>query len=216
MYQAVIAGAVRTAVGKFGGTLQGVPAVELGALVVKETLARTGLAPEQVEEVILGNVLQAGLGQNPARQAAMQAGVPYGVPSYSINKVCGSGLKAVILAAQMVALGEAEVVVAGGMENMSNAPYLAMDHRWGSRMGDGRLTDEMLKDGLTCAFIDAHMGITAENVAARHGISREDQDIFSLASQRKAQAAIEAGAAPGLCHGRVPTAGLLPGATGRP
>lgn len=193
MYQAVIVGAVRTAVGKFGGVLKGVSAVDLGAIVVKETLTRAGLSPQQVDEVILGNVLQAGLGQNPARQAAVKAGLPFEVPSYSINKVCGSGLKAVILAAQMVALGDSEVVVAGGMENMSNAPYLAGDHRWGSRMGDGRLTDEMLIDGLTCAFIDAHMGITAENVAARYGITREEQDIFSLASQRKAQAAMEAG-----------------------
>ncbi|MDA8335830.1 MAG: acetyl-CoA C-acetyltransferase [Peptococcaceae bacterium] len=191
MYQAVIAGAVRTAVGRFGGSLQGVPAVELGAAVVKESLARSGLAPEQVEEVILGNVLQAGLGQNPARQAAVKAGVPFEVPSYTINKVCGSGLKAVILAAQTVALGDAEVVVAGGMENMSASPYLDPDHRWGGRMGDTRLTDTMLKDGLTCAFIDAHMGITAENVAARHGITREEQDAFSLDSQHKARAAIE-------------------------
>jgi len=193
MYRAVLAGAVRTAVGKFGGSLAGVPATRLGALVVKEALSRCGLAPEQVDEVILGNVLSAGLGQNPARQAAVGAGIPYEVPSYTVNKVCGSGLKAVILAAQMVALGDAEVVVAGGMENMSASPYLAPGHRWGSRMGDGRLTDSMLKDGLTCAFVDAHMGITAENVAARYGVTREDQDRLALASQHKAVAAIDAG-----------------------
>jgi len=193
MYQAVLAGAVRTAVGRFGGFLRDVSAVELGALVVREALARTGLTPEQVEEVILGNVLQAGLGQNPARQAAVRAGVPYEIPSYTVNKVCGSGLKAVTLAVQAVALGDAEIVVAGGTENMSAAPYLDTERRWGSRMGDGRLSDGMLKDGLTCAFIDAHMGITAENVAARYGISREEQDAFALGSQRKAQAAMETG-----------------------
>ncbi|MCL6634800.1 MAG: acetyl-CoA C-acetyltransferase [Peptococcaceae bacterium] len=193
MREAVIAVAVRTAVGKFGGALTGCPAVELGALVIKEALRRTGLKGDQVDEVIMGNVLQAGLGQNPARQSAVKAGIPVEVPAWTLNKVCGSGLKTVGLAAQLVAAGEADIIVAGGMENMSAAPYLLNNARWGHRMGDGKVVDEMIRDGLWCAFIDAHMGITAENVAARYGVTREDQDRFALASQEKAIAAIDAG-----------------------
>lgn len=193
MREAVIVGAVRTAVGKFGGALTGCTAVDLGALVIKEALQRAGLSGHQVDEVIMGNVLQAGLGQNPARQAAIKAGLPVEVPAWSLNKVCGSGLKTVGLAAQLVAAGEADIVVAGGMENMSAAPYVLNAARWGQRMGDGKVVDEMIKDGLWCAFIDAHMGITAENVAAKYGITRDDQDRFSADSQEKAIAAIDAG-----------------------
>ena len=191
--EAVIVSAVRTAVGKFGGALCGFPAVDLGALVIREALLRAGINGSQVDEVVMGNVLQAGLGQNPARQAAVKAGIPVEVPAWSLNKVCGSGLKTVGLAAQLVAAGEADVIVAGGMENMSDAPYVLNHARWGQRMGDGKVVDEMIKDGLWCAFIDAHMGITAENVAAKYGVTREDQDAFAAASQEKAVAAIEAG-----------------------
>lgn len=193
MREAVIVGAVRTAVGKFGGALAGCSAVDLGALVIKEALQRAGLSGHLVDEVIMGNVLQAGLGQNPARQASIKAGIPVEVPAWSLNKVCGSGLKTVGLAAQLVAAGEADMIVAGGMENMSAAPYVLNAARWGQRMGDGKVVDEMIKDGLWCAFIDAHMGITAENVAAKYGVTREDQDRFSAASQEKAIAAIDAG-----------------------
>lgn len=191
--EAVIVSAVRTAVGKFGGSLTGCPAVDLGALVIKEALQRAGLKGDQVDEVIMGNVLQAGLGQNPARQSAVKAGIPVEVPSWTLNKVCGSGLKTVGLAAQLVAAGEADVIVAGGMENMSAAPYVLNNARWGHRMGDGKVVDAMIKDGLWCAFNDVHMGITAENIAARYGVTREDQDRFALASQEKAIAAIDAG-----------------------
>lgn len=173
--------------------MAGCPAVDQGALVIKEALRRAGLEGKQVEEVIMGNVLQAGLGQNPARQAAIKAGIPLEIPSWSLNKVCGSGLKTVGLAAQLVAAGEADVIVAGGMENMSAAPYLLGNARWGHRMGDGKVVDAMIKDGLWCAFTDAHMGITAENVAAKYGVTREDQDRFSVASQEKAIAAIDSG-----------------------
>ncbi|RJQ30771.1 MAG: acetyl-CoA C-acetyltransferase [Peptococcaceae bacterium] len=193
MHKAVIVGAVRTAVGKFGGTLADVPATGQGALVIAEALRRSGLEGRQVDEVLMGNVLQAGLGQNPARQAAVKAGIPYETPAATINKVCGSGLKTVGLAAQLIAAGEAGVIVAGGMENMSAAPYLVEKARWGCRMGDGKLVDSMIRDGLWCAFGDVHMGVTAENVAARYGVSREEQDRFSAASQQKAIAAIDAG-----------------------
>ncbi|RJQ31284.1 MAG: acetyl-CoA C-acetyltransferase [Peptococcaceae bacterium] len=193
MHKAVIVGAVRTAVGKYGGTLVEVPATEQGALVIAEALRRSGLEGRQVDEVLMGNVLQAGLGQNPARQAAVKAGIPYEVPAATINKVCGSGLKTVGLAAQLIAAGEADVIVAGGMENMSAAPYLIEKARWGYRMGDGKLVDSMIRDGLWCAFGDVHMGVTAENVAARYGVSREDQDRFSAESQQKAIAAIDTG-----------------------
>ncbi|MBF7083092.1 acetyl-CoA C-acetyltransferase [Desulfallas sp. Bu1-1] len=193
MREAVIVSSVRTAVGKYGGSLTTVPAADMGAQVIAEALRRAGVEPGQVDEVIMGNVLQAGLGQNPARQAAIKAGIPHDVPSWTLNKVCGSGLKTVGLAAQLVAAGEADIIVAGGMENMSAAPYLVEKGRWGYRMGDAKLVDTMIRDGLWCAFNDVHMGITAENIAARYGITREDQDVFSVGSQQKAIAAIDEG-----------------------
>lgn len=193
MREAVIVSAVRTAVGKFNGTLGSIPAVDLGAMVIAEALKRAGVKPGQVDEVFMGNVLQAGLGQNPARQASVKAGLPYEVPATSVNIVCGSGLKTVGLAAQLIWAGEADMVVAGGMENMSLAPYATDKARWGLRMGDGKLVDTMIKDGLWCAFNNIHMGMTAENIAARYGITREDQDVFSAGSQSKALAAIDGG-----------------------
>ncbi|KJR96071.1 MAG: acetyl-CoA acetyltransferase [Peptococcaceae bacterium BRH_c4a] len=193
MREAVIVSSVRTAVGKFGGALNGTPAVELGALTIKEAITRAGIDGGLVDEVIMGNVLQAGLGQNPARQAAVKAGLPQEVPAWTLNLVCGSGLKTVGLAAQQIWSGDADIVVAGGMENMSIAPYVLDKARWGMRMGDGKIVDAMIKDGLWCAFNDIHMGITAENVAEQHGISREDQDRFSVSSQEKAVAAIDSG-----------------------
>lgn len=188
---AVIVAAARTAVGAFGGGLSAVPATELGSVVVRELLQRTSLSG--VDEVIIGNVLQAGLGQNPARQVALGAGLPTSTPAITINRVCGSGLSAVALAAQAIRAGDAEVLVAGGTENMSRAPYLLEQARSGYRLGDGKVVDEMIRDGLWCAFDDCHMGITAENVASDYKVSREDQDAFAAASQRKAQAAIESG-----------------------
>lgn len=193
MREAVIVSAVRTAVGKYGGSLMSVPVAATGAGVIAEALRRAGVEPRQVDEVILGNVLQAGLGQNPARQASVQAGLPHEVPAWTLNKVCGSGLKTVGLAARLIGAGEADVMVAGGMENMSAAPYLMEKGRWGYRMGDGKLVDTMIKDGLWCAFNDVHMGITAENIAARYGITREEQDVFAAGSQQKAVDAIDAG-----------------------
>ncbi|MDW7684378.1 MAG: acetyl-CoA C-acetyltransferase [Bacillota bacterium] len=193
MRNAVVVGAVRTPVGSFGGSLKDVAAVDLGALVIREALRRAGVSGDQVDEVIMGNVLQAGLGQNPARQAALRAGLPVDVPALTINKVCGSGLKAMNLAASAVMLGDADIVVAGGMENMSQAPYLTAGARWGLRMGNATLVDSMLTDGLMCAFNDIHMGITAENIAADFCISREEQDELAAESQRRAVAAIEAG-----------------------
>jgi acetyl-CoA C-acetyltransferase len=189
----VIVSAVRTALGTFGGSLAGIPAVDLGAAVIKEALQRAGVQPEQVDEVIMGNVLQAGLGQNPARQAAIKAGIPVEAASLTINKVCGSGMKAVHLAAQSILAGDAEVIVAGGMENMSRAPYLLDQARFGYRMGNGNLSDTLVSDGLTCAFNHYHMGITAENVAGQYEISREMQDRLAASSQEKAVSAIEAG-----------------------
>ncbi|WP_410512260.1 acetyl-CoA C-acetyltransferase [Paenibacillus sp. BR2-3] len=189
----VIVSAVRTALGTFGGSLAGVPAVDLGALVIKEALQRAGVKPELVDEVIMGNVLQAGLGQNPARQAAVKAGIPVEASSLTINKVCGSGMKAVHLAAQSILAGDADVVVAGGMENMSRAPYLLDQARFGYRMGNGTITDTLVQDGLTCAFNQYHMGITAENVAGQYEISREMQDRLAASSQEKAIRAIEEG-----------------------
>jgi len=193
MREAVIVSSVRTAVGKFGGALNGTPAVELGALAIKEAIKRAGIDGSLVDEVIMGNVLQAGLGQNPARQAAVKAGLPQEVPAWTMNLVCGSGLKTVGSAAQQIWSGDADIVVAGGMENMSIAPYVLDKARWGMRMGDGKIVDAMIKDGLWCAFNDIHMGITAENVAEKFGISREDQDRFSASSQEKAIAAIDSG-----------------------
>jgi acetyl-CoA C-acetyltransferase len=189
----VIASAVRTAVGTFGGSLKDISPVDLGALVIKSALDQAAVKPEQVDEVIMGSVLQAGLGQNVARQAAIKAGLPNEVPCLAINKVCGSGLKSVTLAAAGIAAGDAEIIVAGGTENMSAAPYLIAGARWGMRMGDSQVTDSMVKDGLWCAFNDYHMGMTAENLAAKYNISRERQDQFALESQQRAQAAIESG-----------------------
>jgi acetyl-CoA C-acetyltransferase len=195
MREVVIVSAVRTAVGSFNGSLSSFSAVELGSMVIKEAIARAGVAPESVDEVIFGNVLQAGLGQNPARQAAIKAGVPIEVPSYTVNKVCGSGLKTVNLAAQAIMAGDADIVVAGGMESMTNAPYvLESKVRQGLRMGDSKVIDTMVHDGLWCAFNDYHMGITAENVAEKFGITREAQDQLAFASQQKAVKAIESGA----------------------
>jgi len=193
MREVVIVSAVRTAIGSFGGALKDVPAVELGAVVIKEAVKRANIKPEQVDEVIFGNVIQAGLGQSPARQAAVKAGIPVEVPAFTLNKVCGSGLRSVSLAAQVIKAGDADVVIVGGMENMSAAPYLLQKARWGQRMGDGKLVDSMIKDGLWEAFNNYHMGITAENIAEKWNLTREMQDEFSAASQQKATAAQKAG-----------------------
>jgi acetyl-CoA C-acetyltransferase len=193
MTEAVIVAAARTAIGKFGGTLAKVPAPELGAIVIKEVLRRVNLAPEQVDEVILGQVLTAGSGQNPARQAAIKAGLPVSVPAMTINKVCGSGLKAVMLAAQAIRNGDAQVVIAGGQENMSASPHVMLGSRDGFRMGDAKIIDSMIVDGLWDVYNQYHMGITAENVAKAHGIDRAAQDAFAVASQSKAAAAQDAG-----------------------
>lgn len=193
MTEVVIVAAVRTPIGSFGGSLKDISAVDLGSLVIKDAIERAGLEPEQVDEVIMGNVLGAGLGQNVARQMSVHAGVPVTVPAFTINKVCGSGLKAVQLAVQAVLCGDAEVVVAGGAENMSQAPYILPNQRWGSRMGNATVVDTMLRDGLTDGFEDFHMGITAENIAEQYGITREDQDSFALQSQKRAVAAVESG-----------------------
>ena len=189
----VIVAAARTAVGKFGGTLAKTPAAELGATVIKALLERARLEGGQVGEVILGQVLQAGTGQNPARQAVIKSGLPHAVPAMTINKVCGSGLKAVMLAAQAIRDGDSEIVIAGGQENMSLAPHVLANSRTGARMGDWKLQDTLLLDGLVCAFNNYHMGITAENIAEKYGISREEQDAFAYASQQKAIAAIDSG-----------------------
>ena len=191
--EVVIVSAVRTAIGSFGGALKDVSAPQLGAIVIKEALAKAGLAGDSVDEVIMGNVLQAGLGQNPARQAASGAGLPDEVSSMTINKVCGSGLKAVHLAAQAIIAGDADIVVAGGMENMSQAPYLLQGARDGYRMGDQKVVDSMVHDGLWCAFNDYHMGVTAENICTKYDLTREEQDHFAANSQQKAVQAIEAG-----------------------
>ena len=193
MNDVVIVAATRTAIGSFQGALATVPAVDLGAAVIKQLLEQTQLDPALVDEVILGQVLTAGAGQNPARQAAIKAGLPYSVPALTLNKVCGSGLKALHLAAQAIRCGDAEVVIAGGQENMSLAPYVMPSARTGQRMGHGQLIDSMISDGLWDAFNDYHMGITAENLVDKYGLSREQQDAFAAESQRKAVAAIEAG-----------------------
>jgi len=189
----VIVAAARTAVGKFGGSLAKVPAAELGATVLKALLERAKLTGEQVSEVILGQVLQAGTGQNPARQAVIKGGLGNGVPAMTINKVCGSGLKAVMLAAQAIRDGDAEIVLAGGQESMSLAPHVLPNSRDGQRMGDWKLVDTMINDGLWDVYNQYHMGITAENVAKKYGISREQQDALAFASQQKAAAAQDAG-----------------------
>lgn len=191
--EAVIVAAVRTAIGSFNGSLKNISAPDLGAAVIKDALKQAGVQPDQVDEIIMGNVLQAGLGQNPARQAAIKAGIPESASSMTINKVCGSGLKAVHLAAQAIIAGDAEVVVAGGMENMSQAPYILKNARDGFKMGDQKLVDSMTSDGLTCAFNDYHMGVTAENLCSKYDIGRGEQDEFAASSQEKAVKAIEEG-----------------------
>lgn len=195
MKEVVIASAVRTAIGTFNGSLAPVSAIELGSIVIREAVNRANIPDHLIDEVIMGNVLQAGLGQNPARQAALHAGLPVKTPALTLNKVCGSGLKAVQLAAQSIIAGDADIVLAGGMESMSNAPYLLESKaRWGYRMGDAKLVDVMIKDGLWCAFHDYHMGITAENVAEQYHITRQAQDELAVQSQQKALAAIAEGA----------------------
>ncbi len=190
----VLAGACRTAIGTMGGALSTTPAVELGAIVIKEALNRAGVAPEAVDQVYMGCVIQAGLGQNVARQASIKAGLPIETPAVTINVVCGSGLNCVNQAAQMILAGDADVVVAGGMENMSMAPYAVMQGRYGYRMNDGKLVDTMVHDALWDAFNDYHMGITAENICEKWGITREELDVFAANSQQKACAAMESGA----------------------
>ncbi len=191
MKEIVLLGACRTAVGKFGGTLANVPATRLGEIVIEEAMRRAGIKPHEVDEVLMGCILSAGLGQNVARQAAMGAGIPETVPATTINNVCGSGLKAVTMAAALIRNGDADVVIAGGTENMSAAPYLLDKARYGYRMGNGTLVDSMIQDGLWDVFGNYHMGVTAENVAERYGISREAQDAFALESQMRAKKAQE-------------------------
>jgi acetyl-CoA C-acetyltransferase len=193
MAKAMILSGARTAIGAFGGSLKDIPVTELGRIVIEAAIERAKIERNEVQEVILGNVLQAGNGMNPARQAAVAAGVPESVPSMAINKVCGSGLKAVALAAQAIIAGDAELLVAGGMESMSRAPYLLKDARWGYRMGNGEMVDYMVSEGLTCALAHCHMGVTAENIVAKYGISRQAQDEFSAESQRRAVEAINEG-----------------------
>ncbi|MDI2588450.1 acetyl-CoA C-acetyltransferase [Psychrobacillus sp. NEAU-3TGS] len=191
--EVVIVSAVRTAIGSFQGALKDVPATKLGAIVIEKALEKAGVSKDAVDEVIMGNVLQAGLGQNPARQASIQAGLPVAVSALTINKVCGSGLKAVHLATQAIIAGDADIIVAGGMENMSQAPYLLKNAREGFRMGDQKVVDSMISDGLWCAFNDYHMGITAENLCDQYSVTREEQDAFSARSQARAASAIEEG-----------------------
>jgi acetyl-CoA C-acetyltransferase len=193
MTEVVIASAVRTAIGSFGGALSPFQAWQLGSIVIKESMVRANVTPDQVHEVFFGNVLQAGQGQGPARQAALKAGLPVEVPATTVNILCGSGLKSVVLAAHQILVGDSNLSIAGGMESMTNAPYLLPKARYGYRMGNGEIVDSMIHDGLTCACNNYHMGITAENVAERLGISREEQDVFALASQEKALAAVEGG-----------------------
>ena len=191
--KAVIVSASRTAIGSFGGALKDVSATELGRIVIESSIERAGIDRADVEEVIMGNVLQAGIGMNPARQSAIAAGIPDSVPSFTVNKVCGSGLKAVALAAQAIAAGDDELIVAGGMESMSLAPFLLKKARWGYRLGNDSIVDSMLSEGLTCAMAGCHMGVTAENIAEKQGISRAAQDAFAAESQRLAEAAIAGG-----------------------
>lgn len=193
MTEAVIVSALRTPVGSFGGAFKDVSAVDLGAAVVKKAIDSIGLDPATIDEMIFGNVLSAGLGQNVARQVAIKAGIPKHVPSFAINKVCGSGLKTVALAAQSILSGDNEIVIAGGTESMSQAPYVLPDARWGKRMGNGQMIDTMLKDGLTDAFTDIHMGITAENIVEKYQFTREQQDELAVRSQNNAEKAVTSG-----------------------
>lgn len=193
MRDVVIVSAIRTAMGSFGGAYINVSAVDLGVTVVKKVMEKINLDPSQVDELIFGNVLNAGLGQNVARQVAIKAGIPEHVPSFTVNKVCGSGLKSVELAAQAIMLGDADIIIAGGTENMSQAAYVLKNNRWGQRMGDGIIVDSMLSDGLTDAFHNYHMGITAENIVEKFGFTRQQQDELSATSQNRAEAAIKSG-----------------------
>ena len=193
MKELYVVNCCRTAIGSFGGSLKGTPAVDLGAIVVKEALKRANVAPENVDELMFGCILTAGLGQNPARQVSVKAGIPYAVPAYTVGMVCGSGMKSVIEGARSILSGDSDIVVCGGTENMSAAPYTLPDERWGGRMGDKKVIDEMLKDGLWDAFNNYHMGTTAENINEVWGITRQEQDEFAAASQQKACAARDAG-----------------------
>lgn len=193
MREVVIVSAARTPIGSFGGSLSAIPAVSLGVTAAKGAMERAGISPEQIEEVIVGNVLSAGLGQNVARQISLKAGVPVKVPAMGISKVCGSGLRAVTLAAQIIKSGDCDMILAGGAESMSCAPYVLQNHRFGHKMGNENLVDTMIQDGLWDAYNNYHMGITAENIAGRYQITRQEQDAFSAESQQRAQKAIEAG-----------------------
>ncbi|HOP13970.1 MAG TPA: acetyl-CoA C-acyltransferase, partial [Lentimicrobium sp.] len=193
MREVVIASAARTPIGSFGGTLSGLNAVELGTIAAREAIVRAGIDPALIDDVIVGNILSAGLGQNVARQISVYSGVPETVTAMTINKLCGSGLRAVSMAAQFIMLGDADIILAGGTESMSNAPYLLPKGRFGYRMGDGKIIDSMIHDGLTETFNNYHMGVTAENIAKRWNISREEQDEFALGSQLKAEAAQKSG-----------------------
>ena len=193
MKEVYVVNCCRTAIGSFGGSLKDVPAAEMGAVVMKEALSRAGVKPEQVDEVMFGCILTAGLGQNPARQAAVKAGIPFSVPAYTVGMVCGSGMKSVIEGARSILAGDAEVVLAGGTENMSAAPFALPDERWGARMGDKKVVDTMIKDGLWDAYNNYHMGTTAENICDVWGITRQELDEFAASSQNKAEAAQKAG-----------------------
>lgn len=193
MREVVIASAARTAIGNFGGALKDVPAVVLGGIVIKEVLKRAKIVPDKVDQVIMGNVLQAGEGQNPGRQAAALAGISQYTPDLTINALCGSGMEAVITASQKIQVGDAEIIVAGGMESMSQAPFVMPQARWGQRMGHFQVLDTMIRDGLWCSFGDTHMGVTAENVAEKFKITREEQDAFAAKSQQKTEMAVKSG-----------------------
>jgi acetyl-CoA C-acetyltransferase len=191
--EAYIVGGVRTAIGRFNGSLTPLDAIDLGSAVIREVVKRTGVRKDAVDEVIMGNVLQAGLGQNPARQASIRAGLPENVPAFTVNKVCGSGLKTVVLAGQSIAAGEANAIVAGGMEHMTNAPYVVKSQRWGQRLGNAEMLDTLVNDALWDTFYECHMGVTAENIAEKFGISRKDQDEFAATSQKKTEQSIKEG-----------------------
>ena len=193
MREVYVVNCCRTAVGSFGGSLKDTPAVELGAITVKEALNRAGVAPENVDEVMFGCILSAGLGQNPARQVSLKAGIPIEVPAYTVSMVCGSGMKSVIEAGRAIAAGDAEIVVAGGTENMSAAPYAIPAARWGARMGNNKIVDTMVNDGLWDAYNNYHMGTTAENICEQYGLTREELDQFAVNSQNKTEAAQAAG-----------------------
>ncbi len=191
--EAYIVGGVRTALGRFNGALASLNTIDIGSEVIREVIRRTSISGKEIDEVIMGNVLQAGLGQNPARQAAIRAGLPDNIPAFTVNKVCGSGLKSVAIAAQSIASGDGNVVVAGGMEHMTSAPYVLKSARWGQRLGNAEMIDTLINDALWDAFYGYHMGITAENVAEKYGISRKEQDEFAAASQKKTEQAIKEG-----------------------